>query len=94
MSVRASLRPPSMFPCLPCLLTTTKMLADHIMSHLQPWVLDDIQALLSEPELSAVRARKYVGIHVRRGDKLQTPQGSRIESEARRTGLTIEVNLG
>lgn len=63
------------------------MLADHLMSHLQPWLVDDIHAILNEPEPAAVKGHRYIGIHVRRGDKLHTPQGKRIESEARSSAM-------
>ena len=63
--------------------TARKMLANHLLSHLQPWLLDDMHSILNEPEAASVRGGKYIGIHVRRGDKIRTSRGSLIESEAR-----------
>lgn len=69
--------------CTVLVAIARQALADHFMSHLQPWLLDDVHSLLSETELAAFEERKYIGVHVRRGDKLHSPEGRKIESEAR-----------
>lgn len=46
-----------------------QMLYEHLNSHLQPWFEADVQALLAEPDIAAVRAGKYVSMHIRRTDK-------------------------
>lgn len=50
------------------------MLYDHLSMHFQPWFEADVQALLSEPDITAIRAEKYVSMHIRRTDKIaETP---------------------
>eukprot|EP00903_Cladosiphon_okamuranus_P007636 g7405.t1 len=45
-------------------------LYDYMHSHLQPWFKADVQAILDEPDIAALRQGKYVGMHIRRTDKL------------------------
>lgn len=44
-------------------------LYDYLHSNVQPWFKADVQAILDEPDVAAVREGKYVGMHIRRGDK-------------------------
>ena len=44
---------------------------DYLHSHWQPWLKRDIQSILDEPATAAVREVPYIGMHVRRGDKLR-----------------------
>lgn len=60
----------------------------------QPWFKKDIQVLLLEPRIVAVGDAAYVGIHIRRGDKLvkeATKHGPRVrgksEDKKRKTPL-------
>lgn len=39
-------------------------------SHRQPWLNRDIHQLLAEERNAAVRGGNFVGLHVRRGDKV------------------------
>lgn len=39
-------------------------------SHVQPWFKADVEAILDEPDIAAVREGKYVGMHIRRTDKI------------------------
>lgn len=50
-------------------------------SNRQPWVKRDIDKVLAEPRVANVRGGKFVGLHVRRGDKLRR-EAKRIEIEA------------
>lgn len=45
------------------------MLHEHLSSHVQPWFKADVEALLAEPDIAAVRTGKYVSMHIRRTDK-------------------------
>ena len=45
-------------------------LLGYLHSHRQPWLKKDIERVLGESEIAPVRAGAYIGIHVRRGDKL------------------------
>eukprot|EP00903_Cladosiphon_okamuranus_P007629 g7398.t1 len=51
------------------LIDVVARLYDYLNSHVQPWFKDDVQAILDEPDVAAVREGKYVGMHIRRGDK-------------------------
>eukprot|EP00903_Cladosiphon_okamuranus_P013102 g12221.t1 len=46
------------------------MLLDHVYSHFQKWFENDIAAILNEPSIATLRQGKYMGVHVRRTDKL------------------------
>ena len=48
---------------------TLQKLHDYLHSHLQPWFKADVHAILDEPDVAAVREGRYVGMHIRRGDK-------------------------
>ena len=50
--------------------TMSQDILDYLHSHWQPWVKRDIKTILDERTIAAVRDGPYVGIHVRRGDKL------------------------
>ena len=52
------------------LILSIQILLDHLHSHWQPWLKRDIQSILVEPAIAAVREVPYISIHVRRGDKL------------------------
>ena len=52
-----------------CVLSI-QILLDYLHSHWQPWLKRDIQSILDEPAIAAVRGVPYISIHVRRGDKL------------------------
>lgn len=71
--------------CTVAVYTTTKILADHLMSNFQPWLVGDIHSILSEPEIAAVREGNFVGVHVRRGDKVTQHNARKTASEARST---------
>lgn len=58
-----------------------QMLLDHIYSYFQPWFEDAISAILNEPPIAALRQGKYVGVHIRRTDK--------IVSEAKKTETEV-----
>lgn len=45
-------------------------LYDYMYSHVQPWFKADIQAILDEPDIAALRRGRYIGMHIRRTDKL------------------------
>ena len=47
-----------------------QVVLDYFHSHWQPWVKRDIQAILDGPTIAPVRDGPYVGIHVRRSDKI------------------------
>lgn len=47
-----------------------QILLRYLHSHRQFWVKRDTRAILDEPEVAGVRDFPYLGIHVRRGDKL------------------------
>lgn len=47
-----------------------QVLLDYLHSHRQPWLKRDIELVLEEPEIAPVWKEAYVGMHVRRGDKL------------------------
>eukprot|EP00903_Cladosiphon_okamuranus_P007625 g7394.t1 len=52
------------------LMDAIAKLYDFIYSHAQPWFKADVQAILDEPDIAALREGKYVGMHIRRTDKL------------------------
>ena len=41
-------------------------------SHWQAWVKRDIQSILNEPAITTLKDGPFIGIHVRRGDKIGT----------------------
>eukprot|EP00903_Cladosiphon_okamuranus_P007624 g7393.t1 len=45
-------------------------LYDYMHSYLQPWFKADVQSMLDEPDIAALREEKYVGMHIRRTDKI------------------------
>ena len=45
------------------------MLYEHLTAYFQPWFKADVEAILAEPDIAAVRAGKYVSMHIRRTDK-------------------------
>ena len=51
-------------------ISVEQALLDYLHSHRQPWLKRDIELVLEEPEIAPVWKEAYVGIHVRRGDKL------------------------
>lgn len=42
----------------------------YLHSHLQPWFTADVQAIRDEPDIASLMEGNYVGIHIRRTDKL------------------------
>ncbi|CAM9810846.1 unnamed protein product, partial [Ascophyllum nodosum] len=46
------------------------VLLDYLSSHRQTWLKRDIKRVLEKQEIGQVRDEAYVGMHVRRGDKL------------------------
>ncbi|CAN0115382.1 unnamed protein product [Ascophyllum nodosum] len=52
------------------ILAAKAAVLDYFHSHWQPWVKRDIQAILDGPTIAPVRDGPYVGIHVRRSDKI------------------------
>eukprot|EP00903_Cladosiphon_okamuranus_P007627 g7396.t1 len=57
------------------------MLYEHLTSHLQPWFKADVEAILAEPDIAAVRAGTYVSMHIRRTDKQIYDGGPFTETE-------------
>ncbi|CAM9441349.1 unnamed protein product [Ectocarpus sp. 13 AM-2016] len=53
----------------PSAMESRIMVARHVWRHFQPWVKDDIRELNACMPLS-VRKGPYIGLHIRRGDKL------------------------
>ncbi|CAM9795718.1 unnamed protein product [Ectocarpus fasciculatus] len=49
-------------------------LYEYLLSNLQPWCKADVQAILDEPEIAALRSGKYVSMHIRRTDKITIDQ--------------------
>ncbi|CAM9473235.1 unnamed protein product [Ectocarpus sp. 13 AM-2016] len=45
-------------------------LYEYILSHLQPWCEADIQSILEEDDIVKMRQGNYVGMHIRRTDKI------------------------
>lgn len=45
-------------------------MAGHLDRFRQPWLVRDVNALLQQKEIRHLQATPYVGLHVRRGDKL------------------------
>lgn len=56
---------------------------DYIHSFLQPWVKHDMRLMLREPDIAAVRAGKYISMHVRRTDKLVYNEAKKTETVVR-----------
>lgn len=59
-----------------------KVIGKFMDSHRQPWVKRDIDSVLSEASIAAVREGTFIGLHVRRGDKLLR-EAKRVEVEVR-----------
>ncbi|CAM9879742.1 unnamed protein product [Ectocarpus sp. 8 AP-2014] len=51
------------------MLEVMAMLHNLLHTHIQPWFKADVQAILDEPGIAAMRSGKYVGLHIRRTDK-------------------------
>ncbi|CAN0323174.1 unnamed protein product [Ectocarpus sp. 12 AP-2014] len=49
-------------------------LYEYLLSNLQPWCKADVQAILDEPEIAALRSGHYVSMHIRRTDKISIDQ--------------------
>ncbi|CAN0505506.1 unnamed protein product, partial [Ectocarpus sp. 12 AP-2014] len=45
-------------------------LYEYMLSHLQPWCKADIQSILEEQDIAKIRQENYVGMHIRRTDKI------------------------
>ncbi|CAM9804238.1 unnamed protein product [Ectocarpus sp. 8 AP-2014] len=45
-------------------------LYEYMLSHLQPWCEADIQSVLEEEDIAKIRRGNYVGMHIRRTDKI------------------------
>ena len=59
-----------------------QMLLEHVYSHFQPWFEDAVSAILDESAIAALRRGKYVGVHIRRTDKLVS-EAEETETEVR-----------
>lgn len=53
-----------------CCIVTEQAVINYIHSHRQVWVNKDMQLILDEPRIAALKDGPFVGIHVRRGDKI------------------------
>lgn len=69
----------------------TQNIGDFMDSHRQPWVKHDINAILAEADIRVVREGNFVGLHVRRGDKL-TKEAKRIEVEVSYARRLIHIS--
>ncbi|CAM9245302.1 unnamed protein product [Ectocarpus sp. 13 AM-2016] len=49
-------------------------LYEYMLSHLQPWCKADIQSILEEKDIARMRQQNYVGMHIRRTDKIKEAQ--------------------
>lgn len=56
---------------------------DYLHSFLQPWVKHDMRSVLREPDIVAVRAGKYISMHVRRTDKQVYNEAQKTETVVR-----------
>ncbi|CAM9383799.1 unnamed protein product [Ectocarpus sp. 6 AP-2014] len=56
------------------MLEVMAMLHNLLHTHIQPWFKADVQAILDEPDIAAMRSGKYVGLHIRRTDKANEVQ--------------------
>ncbi|CAN0466623.1 unnamed protein product [Ectocarpus sp. 12 AP-2014] len=45
-------------------------LYEYMLLHLQPWCKADIQSILEEEDIAKIRQENYVGMHIRRTDKI------------------------
>ncbi|CAN0182913.1 unnamed protein product [Scytosiphon promiscuus] len=58
--------------------TVASAILDFVYSHTQPWFEEDVSSILRERDVSSLREKKFVAIHVRRGDKLRF-EASKVE---------------
>lgn len=61
-----------------------QMLYGYLQSFRQPWFEADIQGVLDEPPIAALRRQPYVSMHIRRADK---------KKEARPTNTTVRTRV-
>lgn len=59
---------------------TQQVILDLLTSYFQPWFKTDVNSILDEQEIDAIRKGKYVSFHVRRTDKLTYHESTRIET--------------
>lgn len=64
------------------------MLLDYLYSHFQPWFEGAVRAILDEPGITALAQGTYVGIHIRRTDKILD------EAEKTETMVSYTVAMG
>lgn len=70
--------------CSPIARTTHpggQVMADYLWSQLTPWIKDDIKNVTCADAVAAVNNVPFVGIHVRRGDKVKRHEAEYYEAE-------------
>lgn len=57
--------------------------ADHLWSNISPWLREDVEFITSVDEV--FNTAPYVGLHIRRGDKISSHEAKFVGAEVRET---------
>lgn len=60
-----------------------KVMLHYLGQYRQPWLMEGILSELKEDSIRTVRERPYVGLHIRRGDKVEEREAKRFDAKAR-----------
>lgn len=77
---------------VPVLFFAVQKLFDYLHSHHPPWFKADVQAILDEPDIAAMREGIYVGMHIRRGDKKYEARATTTK-ERMRVGMPLSPTI-
>lgn len=55
-----------------------------LWKNLTPWLQEDVRKALERPDLDVFRRKPFVGLHVRRGDKVAEGEAQKVETKVGR----------
>ncbi|CAM9656415.1 unnamed protein product [Scytosiphon promiscuus] len=56
------------------------VMARYFWNNLSPWLEEDVRKALDRPEVDIFRKQPYVGLHIRRGDKVAEGEAAKVET--------------
>ncbi|CAB1121484.1 GT23 [Ectocarpus sp. CCAP 1310/34] len=59
----------------------TQVMARLLWKNLTPWLQEDVRKALERPDLDVFRRKPFVGLHVRRGDKVGEGEAQKVETK-------------
>lgn len=61
-----------------------QVMARYFWNNLTPWLEEDIEKALDRPQVDVFRREPYVGLHIRRGDKVAEGEAKKVDTKVKK----------